>query len=61
MGSVDCRMADCAVGRIGIKARVEGWSQHMAAETKVGNALVSQHMLVGGSMHFMTSRASFDA
>jgi len=47
VGAVNGSMADCAVGGVRIETGVKGWGHNMAAETKVGNALVSQHMLVG--------------
>jgi hypothetical protein len=60
IGTVDRGMANCTVGGVGIEPGVERWGHGMTAETEVRNALVSQHVLVGGAMDFVTSRASFD-
>jgi len=47
VGAVNCCMADCAVGGVRIETGMKGWGHTVATETKVGNALKSQQMLVG--------------
>jgi hypothetical protein len=61
IGTMYRGMADGAVGGVRIETGMKGRGHNVAAETEIGNALMGQHVPVGGAVDLMTGPASLDS